>query len=75
MSSIAILCFSVVLTLYFYLRYCAELPGDAFTSTAPRWSIHKTLEGVICKLELPIQSGIRSPVQVSIERTVFFETD
>lgn len=47
-----------------FLRFCGQLPGDVFTRSVPRWSIHKQKHGFIGKLQLPIQSAVKTVVQV-----------
>ena len=52
-------------TITILFRYCKNLPCDGFSSPAPRWSFKKKEGGVVCAIQLPIQSGIRTVIEVS----------
>ncbi|XP_065211445.1 endoribonuclease Dicer-like isoform X2 [Planococcus citri] len=44
-------------------KYCKSLPCDGFSSPAPRWSFQKKDGGVVCRVRLPIQSGIETVIE------------
>ena len=53
----------------FSCRYCAKLPSDAFTHLSPKCTIKKIGDGedavYLSTLQLPINSPVKQPIEVS----------
>jgi endoribonuclease Dicer len=53
---------------YLLNRYCVRLPSDAMTNLTPRFQVEKKSEPTNsvhfkCRLYLPINSGVREPIE------------
>lgn len=52
-------------------RYCMTLPADVFTAVTVSWSKEETPDGVIVKVQLPMQSTVREPILVCLNVFIF----
>jgi dsRNA-specific ribonuclease len=50
-------------SIYLLNRYCLRLPSDALTSLTPRFQIYKDGSRYKCLIYLPINSGMRDPIE------------
>ena len=65
---------SMLTEFFFFSRYCAKLPSDAFTHLTPKCTTEKTGDGedpvYVSTLQLPINSPVKQPIKVSNLSTI-----